>query len=130
MADKRKSILLRIAPELWEGLSQWASADLRSVNAQIEYILREAVRRRERGRVLVSWADVLPWVNKLVEELRAVGLVEWVQRIQGAVGPSNSPDELVTNLRGNLTALLQRDGLPVEIAALARGLLRVTGGGV
>ncbi len=46
MADDRKSILLRISPELWNALSGWARDELRSVNAQIEYILREAVRRR------------------------------------------------------------------------------------
>ena len=45
MADK-KSILLRISPELWEQLNRWARDDLRSVNAQIEFVLREAVRKR------------------------------------------------------------------------------------
>lgn len=48
MADK-KSILLRISPELWEQLNRWARDDLRSLNAQIEFVLREAVRRRGRG---------------------------------------------------------------------------------
>ncbi len=45
MADK-KAILLRISPELWADLNRWAQDELRSVNAQIEYVLREAVRRR------------------------------------------------------------------------------------
>lgn len=48
MADTRKAILLRISPELWAGLNRWAAAELRSLNAQIEYVLREAVRKRER----------------------------------------------------------------------------------
>lgn len=48
MADK-KSILLRISPELWEQLNRWARDDLRSLNAQIEFVLREAVRRRGRA---------------------------------------------------------------------------------
>lgn len=48
MADK-KSILLRISPELWEQLNRWARDDLRSLNAQIEFVLREATRRRGRG---------------------------------------------------------------------------------
>ena len=47
MADK-KSILLRISPELWEQLNHWAADDLRSVNAQIEFLLREALARRGR----------------------------------------------------------------------------------
>jgi hypothetical protein len=45
MADK-KAILLRITPELWEQLNRWARDDLRSLNAQIEFVLREAVRQR------------------------------------------------------------------------------------
>ncbi|HVP12493.1 MAG TPA: hypothetical protein VMV94_15060 [Phycisphaerae bacterium] len=42
----KKAILLRIPPDLWEQLNRWARDDLRSLNAQIEFILREAVRRR------------------------------------------------------------------------------------
>ncbi len=45
----RKQFLLRIDPELWHELERWAADDLRSVNAQIEWLLREAVRRR-RGK--------------------------------------------------------------------------------
>ncbi len=48
MAEK-KSILLRISPELWEQLNRWAKDDLRSLNAQIEFILREATKRGGRG---------------------------------------------------------------------------------
>ena len=42
----RKQFLLRIDPELWKQLERWAADDLRSVNAQVEWLLREAVRRR------------------------------------------------------------------------------------
>jgi hypothetical protein len=42
----RKAFLLRIEPELWNQLEGWAAAELRSVNGQIEFLLREAVRRR------------------------------------------------------------------------------------
>jgi len=41
--DSRKSFLLRIDPELWAELERWAAAELRSVNGQIEYLLRQAV---------------------------------------------------------------------------------------
>jgi len=44
---KKKSVLLRIDPELWNDLSQWANDELRSLNGQIEYTLRESVRRRK-----------------------------------------------------------------------------------
>ena len=43
---ERKSFLMRIDPALWAELEAWAQADLRSVNGQIEYLLRQAVQRR------------------------------------------------------------------------------------
>ncbi len=46
----RKPFLLRISPELYEALESWAQQEFRSVNAQIEYVLKEAVARR-RGAV-------------------------------------------------------------------------------
>ena len=57
MADSRKSILLRIPPELWDALNVWARDELRSVNAQIEYVLRDAVRRRQRRAPAASEPD-------------------------------------------------------------------------
>ncbi len=48
MAGQKKSFLLRIDPELWDELNRWAAADLRSVNGQIEFILRRAVDDRRR----------------------------------------------------------------------------------
>ncbi len=48
---ERKSFLLRINPELWTELEAWAQEELRSVNGQIEFLLRDAVQRR-RGRAL------------------------------------------------------------------------------
>jgi hypothetical protein len=45
--DNRKSFLLRIDPELWAELESWASAELRSINGQIEYLLRDAVLKRK-----------------------------------------------------------------------------------
>ena len=44
---ERKSFLLRIDPALWADLEGWAQAELRSVNGQIEYILRQAVNKRK-----------------------------------------------------------------------------------
>jgi hypothetical protein len=42
----RKAFLLRIDPKLHEELERWASDELRSVNGQIEYLLRQAVLKR------------------------------------------------------------------------------------
>jgi hypothetical protein len=44
---ERKSLLLRIDPALWAELESWAAAELRSVNGQIEYLLRRAVAKRK-----------------------------------------------------------------------------------
>lgn len=42
----KKSFLLRIDPAVWQELERLAAADLRSVNAQIEFLLREALAKR------------------------------------------------------------------------------------
>ena len=44
----RKAFLLRIDPDLLDTVQRWANDDLRSLNAQIEFILRRAVQ--EVGR--------------------------------------------------------------------------------
>jgi hypothetical protein len=56
MAD-RKSFLLRIDPEVLEALQRWANDDLRSLNGQIEFVLRRVLKQEgrlgaeaERGR--------------------------------------------------------------------------------
>jgi hypothetical protein len=48
MADERKTFLLRIDPELWSELEAWAADELRSVNGQVEYLLRQAVQKRKK----------------------------------------------------------------------------------
>lgn len=47
--SERKPFLLRLPQDLHDDLRAWADQDLRSLNAQIEYLLREAVRRRKGG---------------------------------------------------------------------------------
>jgi len=46
---ERKAFLVRLDPALHEALQRWADADLRSVNAQIEFLLRRALR--DAGRL-------------------------------------------------------------------------------
>ncbi|MCX7655606.1 MAG: Arc family DNA-binding protein [Treponemataceae bacterium] len=51
--DKKKQIILRISPALWEELAAWADDEFRSINGQIEYLLTECVRqRRKKGFLL------------------------------------------------------------------------------
>ena len=49
MAVKKK-FLLRIDPDLYAALEKWAADELRSVNAQMEFALREALRRPGRSK--------------------------------------------------------------------------------
>ena len=49
VAEERKSFLLRLPPELWKEIEKWSADELRSVNGQIEYLLRQAVRERTSG---------------------------------------------------------------------------------
>jgi hypothetical protein len=46
VADAKKAYPLRIEPALWGALERAAAADFRSVNAEIEVLLREALSRR------------------------------------------------------------------------------------
>jgi hypothetical protein len=45
---ERKKLLLRLDPEVYEGIARWAADDIRSVNAQIEFVLRRALRAAGR----------------------------------------------------------------------------------
>jgi hypothetical protein len=44
---ERKPFLLRVDRDLLDAVQRWADDELRSLNGQIEFLLREAVRRRE-----------------------------------------------------------------------------------
>ena len=47
---ERKTFLLRVDPALRAELEAWAQDELRSVNGQIEYLLRQAVQKRKGGQ--------------------------------------------------------------------------------
>ncbi len=48
-SKERKPFLLRMDPALWDDLERWAQDELRSVNGQIEMLLRQAVAKRKGG---------------------------------------------------------------------------------
>jgi hypothetical protein len=52
---ERKTFLLRLDPALHEALQRWADADLRSLNAQIEFLLRRSLR--DAGRLPAERPD-------------------------------------------------------------------------
>jgi len=47
--DEKKRFLLRLDPADYAALEKWSADELRSVNSQIEFILREALRRAGRS---------------------------------------------------------------------------------
>ena len=49
--NEKKQILLRVSSTLWKELAQWAEADFRSINGQIEYLLTESVKKRKKKDV-------------------------------------------------------------------------------
>lgn len=52
MASERKAVLLRLDPAVHDALARWASDELRSTNAQVEFLLRRALD--EAGRMPAS----------------------------------------------------------------------------
>ncbi|BAU10833.1 hypothetical protein LEP3755_13250 [Leptolyngbya sp. NIES-3755] len=48
--SQKKRFLLRLDPKLYDALERWSADDLRSVNAQIEYLLMESVRKAGRWK--------------------------------------------------------------------------------
>jgi hypothetical protein len=59
MADK-KAYPLRISADVLDAVQRWAEDELRSVNAQIEYVLRDALRKAGRIKQAVSSATKGP----------------------------------------------------------------------
>ena len=48
--SEKKRFLLRLEPELYDALERWAADELRSVNAQIEFVLKESAKRAGRWK--------------------------------------------------------------------------------
>jgi hypothetical protein len=75
---ERKSLLIRIDPRVYEALARWASDELRSTTAQIELLLREALR--EAGRLPAN-AGQLPRRGRPPEQGEKVGVGEgWIKK--------------------------------------------------
>ena len=53
--SERKAFLLRIDPEVLDAVQRWANDDLRSLNAQIEFVLRKVLK--QEGRLTAERAD-------------------------------------------------------------------------
>ena len=69
MPSERKSFLLRLEPKLHAALEKWAADDLRSLNAQIEFLLRQALKEADRVRS----TRPLDWRRRALAVIRAAG---------------------------------------------------------
>jgi len=49
-SPEKKAFLLRIDPAVWAEIERLAAAELRSANAQVEYLLRDALQARSRSK--------------------------------------------------------------------------------
>ena len=78
----KKSYPLRISPAVIEAMQRWADDDLRSLNAQIEYVLREALRQRGRD-VLRRIQMVHQMPDSALNPRQTVGNPELAQRRTG-----------------------------------------------
>jgi len=48
--SEKKQLLLRLPTSLWNDISEWAEADFRSINGQIEFLLSDAVKKRKNSK--------------------------------------------------------------------------------
>jgi hypothetical protein len=55
--NQKKSFLLRLPKPLFDELRRWAAQDMRSINGQIEWVLRDAVRKRGKPAVVEEATD-------------------------------------------------------------------------
>ncbi len=52
--NQKKQVPLRLSPKLYSAIAAWAEDDFRSVNGQIEYLLTECVKQRQKNGGYVS----------------------------------------------------------------------------
>ncbi len=55
--ESRKPFLLRIDPKLYSEIEAWAQEEMRSVNGQIEFLLKQAVNKRKGQQASTSTTD-------------------------------------------------------------------------
>ena len=59
--NRKKQIPLRLSTKLYDAIASWAEDDFRSVNGQIEYLLTECVRQRNKnGKYVSDELDIRP----------------------------------------------------------------------
>jgi len=60
----KKAFPLRVNKDIWEAVRRWSDDELRSVNAQIEYVLRDALRKAGRLPYTTSETEEVSKKNK------------------------------------------------------------------
>ena len=63
--NQKKQVPLRLSPKLYAAIAAWAEDDFRSVNGQIEYLLTECVRQRNKnGKYVSDELELRPELNR------------------------------------------------------------------
>ena len=57
MQESKKQVPLRLSPKLYDQLAKWANDEFRSINGQIEYLLTECVKKRNKSYVPENRAE-------------------------------------------------------------------------
>jgi hypothetical protein len=129
---ERKAILLRISADVADAIQRWAADELRSVNGQIEYVLREAVRKRLGARVSdrmqqqgpTLW-EVMPWAQSVGIALRDYDLAEWADRLDKALRYDQPEQDAIVNTQTVLRELLLAiPAMPTELQSVVEGMLK------
>lgn len=82
MAEK-KSILLRLNPTMWEEINKWAEDEFRSVNGQIEYLLKEALIKRNKSLRKTKEDEILLECNTDDEEDKKLRDIPYSRKYEG-----------------------------------------------
>ncbi len=72
---QKKAFPLRINEEIWQALRRWSDDELRSVNGQIEYLLRDALRKAGRMPMAFRRTKIRPGKSKFLCESLSVLLL-------------------------------------------------------
>ncbi len=66
--NQKKQVPLRLSPKLYSAIAAWAEDDFRSVNGQIEYLLTECVKQRQKNGGYVSTEPDKPFELEFLSE--------------------------------------------------------------
>ena len=117
---ERKPFLLRIDSTVLEGVQRWANDDLRSLNAQIEYLLRESLRRAGRAPAVAA----APPPERAIHPNRTRSLDRYLKRADARIDLNSRPSAAEVGRRQATAASGPGGALPADVLPLLRAVRR------